>query len=293
MMIDVADAALGTSGLDALMARGRGEGVRIGLVDGPIAVAHPALAGARIQSLEGVACRSGSFACTHGTFIAAMLVGERGRGVVGAAPAATLVHRPIFEGDAVQPARVPLVPASLLADAIRDVTAAGADILNLSVGAAFVSEKDQQAVTEACDAAARSGMLIIAASGNQGRIGPSPLFMHQAVIPVVAALPDGRPDPASNLGPTIARRGLLAPGWATSAIPPDRIGTMRGSSVAAAYVSAAAALLFGLIPDADPERIRAMLLGRGRTWRSIVPPALDLRSLGASPRLRGEAGSHR
>jgi subtilisin family serine protease len=279
MMGDVVDAALGTSGLDALMARGRGEGVRIGLVDGPIAAAHPALAGARIQSLEGVACRSGSYACTHGTFIAAMLVGDRARGVVGAAPAATLVHRPIFAGDAVQPARVPLVPASLLADAIRDVTAAGANILNLSVGAAFVSDKDQQAVAEACDAAARSGMLIIAASGNQGRIGPSSLFMHETVIPVVAALPDGRPDPASNLGPTIARRGLLAPGWATSAIPPHRTGIMRGSSVAAAYVSAAAALLFGLIPDADPERIRALLLGRGRTPRSIVPPALDLRTL--------------
>lgn len=174
---------------------------------------------------------------------------------------------------------MPLVPASLLAAAIRDVTAAGADVLNLSVGAAFVSEQDQQAVAEACDAAARSGMLIIAASGNQGRIGSSPLFMHAAVIPVVAALPDGRPDPASNLGPTIARRGLLAPGWATSAIPPDRTGIMRGSSVAAAYVSAVAALLFGLNPGAGPERIRAMLLGRGPTWRSIVPPALDLRTL--------------
>jgi hypothetical protein len=54
---------------------------------------------------------------------------------------------------------------------------------------------------------------------------------------------------------------------------------MRGSSVAAAYVSAAAALLFGLVPDADPERIRAMLLGRTQAWRSIVPPALDLRTL--------------
>lgn len=272
------DAALGTSGLDALMARGRGEGVRIGLIDGPIAAAHPALAGAHIQSLQGVACKTGSYACTHGTFIAAMLVGDRAHGVVGAAPAATLVHRPIFAGDAVRPARVPLVPAALLADAIRDVAAAGADILNLSVGAAFVSEKDQQAVAQACEDARRGGMLIIAASGNQGRIGPSPLFMHEAVIPVVAALPDGRPDPASNLGPTIARRGLLAPGWATSAIPPDRTGTMRGSSVACAYVSAAAALLFGLIPDASPERIRAMLLGRGRTSRSIVPSALDLRN---------------
>jgi subtilisin family serine protease len=192
-MNDVVDAALGTSGLDALMARGRGEGVRIGLIDGPIAAAHPALAGARIQSLQGVGCLAGSYACTHGTFIAAMLVGDRARGVVGAAPAATLVHRPIFAGDAVQPARVPLVPASLLADAIRDVAAAGADVLNLSVGAAFVSEKDRQAVAEACDAAARGGMLIIAASGNQGRIGPSPLFMHEAVIPVVAALPTAGP----------------------------------------------------------------------------------------------------
>jgi subtilisin family serine protease len=263
-------------GLDALMARSRGEGVRIGLIDGPIAVAHPALAHARIEALAGVPCIAGSHACTHGTFIAAMLVGDPARGVLGACPAATLVHRPIFAGDPVQPARVPLVPAALLAQAIRDVAAAGADVLNLSVGAALVSAAEQQAVAEACDVAAQRGMLIVVASGNQSRMGPSPLFTHEAVIPVVAALADGRPDPTSNLGPTIARRGLLAPGAAQSAVPPDRIGILRGSSVAAAYVSAAAALLCAIFPGAGVERIRSLLLDRDPRWRSIVPPPLDV-----------------
>jgi subtilisin family serine protease len=274
------DAARRLNGLDALMALSRGEGVRIGLVDGPIAAAHPALAASHIEALQGVPCIAGSYACTHGTFIAAMLVGDRAA-VAGACPAATLVHRPIFAGDPIQPARVPLVPASQLAAAILDVAATGVHVLNLSVGAAFVSAADREAVADACDVAARSGMLIVAASGNQGRIGPSPLFMHAAVIPVVGALPDGRPDPASNLGPTIAQRGLLAPGWARSAIPPDGVGVMRGSSVAAAHVSGAAALLCALVPGAGSARIRDMLLKRERTWRSIVPPALDLRESAA------------
>src|SRR6516162_5601797 len=59
---------------------GRAE-VKVAVIDGPVAVAHPDLSGARIHEVPGrlgAACaRVGSAACTHGTFVAGILSANR------------------------------------------------------------------------------------------------------------------------------------------------------------------------------------------------------------------------
>ena len=83
-----------------LMARttGRRE-VTIGLIDGPIATAHPDLEGQNIRELgvDGASCsRVSSAACRHGTFVAGMLVAKRGSRAPAICPGCSLVVRSIF-----------------------------------------------------------------------------------------------------------------------------------------------------------------------------------------------------
>ena len=53
---------------------------------------------------------------------------------------------------------------------------------------------------------------MVAAAGNQGTVGSSVITRHPWVIPVIACDLQGRPTTESNLGSSIGRRGLAAPG---------------------------------------------------------------------------------
>lgn len=96
--------------------------------------------------------------------------------------------------------------------AIIDCVQAGARVINLSVGLAHLSSKGERELDEALDHATRRGVIAVAAAGNQGTIGSSALTRHPWVIPVVACDSNGNPVRESNLGNSIGRRGLRAPG---------------------------------------------------------------------------------
>lgn len=265
--------ALQQIGLDALLPFEGTAAMRIGLIDGPVEASHPALAGARIEVTgSGGASRcavADAYACQHGTFIAGILTGIR--------PRATLLTRAVFS-EHVATGSIPVAAADVVADAIFDAIAAGARVINLSVGVVQPTARQRETLAAACEHARRRDVLVIAAAGNQGRVGPLPLVEHAWVIPVASSFPDGRADLQSNLGPGIGRRGLRAPSQTESAIPPDRIVTMRGTSVAAAFVSATAALLLELEPRRSGADVRAALLANPGRGRSIVPPMLDARA---------------
>jgi subtilisin family serine protease len=272
--------ALRMVGLDRLLPQDGSGTMRIGLIDGPVESGHPALAGARIETREGGGVShcavADAYACQHGTFIAGVLVGQPRGGVHGLRPNATLVSRPVFS-DHVARGGVPEARADAVADAIVDAVDAGARVINLSVGVVVPASAQRSALADACDHAFRRGVLVIAAAGNQGRIGPLPLVEHPWVIPVAAALPgSGRLDPASNIGPSIARRGVRAPSQTKSAVPPDKIVTMRGTSVAAAFVTATAALLLELAPHRSAADVRNAILVNAARNRTITPPLLDV-----------------
>src|SRR5689334_9604310 len=87
--------------LDFLMERTKGRTeIAIVLLDGPVALDHPDLAGQNIRTvageLEGICTLASSRACIHGTFIAGILCGKRGSAAPAICPNCTLLVKPIF-----------------------------------------------------------------------------------------------------------------------------------------------------------------------------------------------------
>jgi subtilisin family serine protease len=270
--------ALETVRLTNLMAATEGSAaVAIGLIDGPVMIAHPGLHARGIQALNGAAgCGyANSAACQHGTFVAGILHARRGEAAPGLSPGCRLLTRAVFgeqnrEG-------FPSCEPEELAAAITECVQAGARLVNLSLGVAYSTPAGQRALVEALDYAARSGVLVIAATGNQSSVGGSPLASHPAVLPVTACGSDGRIASLSNLGPSIGRRGLSAPGEDVQSLAAGG-GTRRfsGTSAAAPFVTGTAALLWSTMPSAPVALIRQALTYAGRGARkSITPPLLD------------------
>src|SRR5205809_63970 len=74
--------------------------ITIGLIDGPVFLAHPDLANQNIQEVpgkfRGICARAESAACLHGTFVAGMLCARPGSAAPAICPECTLLVRPIF-----------------------------------------------------------------------------------------------------------------------------------------------------------------------------------------------------
>jgi subtilisin family serine protease len=267
-----------------LMKRSRGAPeVMIGLIDGPVAMTHRDLAEAHIREvpgqLAGTCARATSAACQHGTFVAGILVALRGSGAPAICPDCTLLLRPIFgeattsSSDATMPSATP----EALAVAIVESLNAGARILNLSIALAQPSLSGQRELESALDEAARRAVIVVAAAGNQGTLGSSAITRHPWVIPVAACDRSGRPQSASNLGRSIGRRGLSAPGEdVTSLAAGGGLMTLGGTSAAAPFVSGTLALLWSVAPAATPAEVVRAVAGAGAPWRrTVVPPLLD------------------
>ncbi|MBO2465439.1 S8 family peptidase [Actinomadura violacea] len=263
--------SLRLTGLDALMADGEGDpAVTVAVIDGPADGGHPALPS------TASSCRSPtSPACLHGTFVLGMLAAPRGGGAPAICPGCTFVSRPVL----CEPGPGHLCPETTpaaLAEAVEDCVAAGARVINISLGLATPILQRSPAFDAAIDHARDRGVVVITAAGNHGRIGPAPLMAHPWLVPVAACDTHGRPRSPSNLGIGIGRRGLLAPGLdIVSTAPRGEHARMSGTSVAAPFVTGTAALLWSLRPALPAVRIRAALLRPDAARRSIVPPRLD------------------
>jgi subtilisin family serine protease len=248
--------------------------IKIGLIDGPIALDKDDLANARIHEISGktVACtRPMSPACSHGTFVAGMLSGKRGVRTPAICPNCTLLARPIFSEETILPSASP----DELASAILDCIKAGARIINMSIVLAHQSRR-QKSLEDALNYAIEREVIIVAATGNDGTLGSSIITKNPWVIPVAACNTQGRPMERSNLGSSLGKRGLMAPG--------DKIRSLKanggyviksGTSFAAPYVSGTIGLLWSLFPDACAVSLRSAVLQSHQPRRSIIPPLLD------------------
>jgi subtilisin family serine protease len=163
-----------------------------------------------------------------------------------------------------------------LAAAIVESVKAGARIINVSAALRHSSASGRQVLGQALDFAQERGAITVAAAGNQGTVGGSALTSHPAVIPVIGIGLRGTPTPESNLGSTIGKRGLAAPGENIPSLGTDgEPKTFCGTSAAAPFVTGAIALLWSEFPSASAAQIRLALMQPGRRSRSIVPPLLD------------------
>lgn len=140
------------------------------------------------------------------------------------------------------------------------------------------SPNKEQKLEEALSYAARPGAIVVAAAGNQGTIGSSAITRHVWVIPVAACDLRGQPIGLSNLGASIGRRGLRAPGEAVTSLgTPGEPITSGGTSAAAPFVTGTVALLWSVFPAATATEIRRALTQTAgpALRRTIVPPLLN------------------
>jgi len=268
--------------LTALMMRTKGiPEISIGLIDGPVATGHADLEHKHVRQIRsdgGAACNlADSTACLHGTFVAGILSGKPNSAAPAICPNCTLLIRPIFAETTPGRGHMPGTTPSVLAAAIVECIDAGARIINLSLGLAEPSTRADQSLEEALNQTLRHGVIVVAAAGNQGTLGSSAITRHPWVIPVVAVDLSGRPMSESNLGSSIGRRGLSAPGdRITSLSSEGQSLTLGGTSAAAPFVTGAIALLWSEFPAATAARIRLAITQAAQRHRSsVVPPLLD------------------
>ena len=262
------------------LSAGRAE-TTVGLIDGPVVTSHPDLAGAKIREIQGArggtCARADSAACVHGTFVAGILCAKRGSAAPAICPDCTLLVRPIFAETTPANGPMPSATPEELAAAIVDCVDSGAHVINLSASLVQPSSKGERSLGEALNHAARRGVIVVAAAGNQGTVGSSAITRHPWVIPVTAYDLRGRPVGFSNLGNSIGRRGLGAPGAGVTSLGADGgHHTSGGTSTAAPFVTGVVALLRSEFPRATAAEVKSAVTRPGAVRRAgVVPPLLD------------------
>jgi len=108
-----------------------------------------------------------------------------------------------------------------LASAIVETINGGARILNLNASLVQPSAKGEGELESSLNYAARHAVIVVAAAGNQAVVGNSVITRHPWVIPVAACDRQTGPLDKTNLGSSISRRGLLAPGESVTSLGPD------------------------------------------------------------------------
>jgi len=171
---------------------------------------------------------------------------------------------------------MPSATPEQLAEAIIDCTGAGARVLNLSAALAQPSLKAERPLEHALAYAASRDVICVAAAGNQGTLGTSVITRHPSVIPVTACDLQGRPLHESNLGRSIALRGLMAPGVPITSLGMNgKLQTLGGTSAAAPFVTGAIALLWSEYPNANAVEVRMAITQYKGRRNTLVPPVLN------------------
>ena len=124
----------------------------------------------------------------------------------------------------------------------------GAQVINLSLGGAAPSVTLQDAVLYAYN----KGILLVAASGNNG--GAQVLYpaRYPEVMAVGATNFSNQPSSISNYGPEV---DVAAPGENIYSLWPGGYFTQSGTSMSAPFVSGLAAILFSFTSNTGVVRI--------------------------------------
>ncbi len=185
----------------------------------------------------------------HGTHVAGIIsaVANNGTGVAGVAPESRILPIRVLGPDGRGRSGDVVAGVRMAADM-------GARVINLSLG----GDQESAPLSEAITYATSKGSLVIAAAGNDGPTAapkwPAAFDQTIAVSFVDQSLAPGA---KSQVGSYI---DIAAPGVGIISTALGNYGLSTGSSMAAAYVSGAAALLFSAQPTLTAGQARDILL---------------------------------
>ena len=223
----------------------QGEGITVAVVDSGVQADHPDLAGQVLPGTSSILSRTDDCrrdANGHGTGMAALIAGRNddSDGIAGLAPKAKIL--PICALGSADPVSI--------TKAIRYAVDHGAKVINISLGNPEPRTRDfvETAYEEAVRYAYAKNAVIVASAGNNGHTTNAPEYpgAFPGIVTAAAVDENGQAAPFSQHGPQVV---LAAPGVRIR--QPDYQGEKRireGTSDAAAYTSATAALVFAKYP---------------------------------------------
>ncbi|HLC47488.1 MAG TPA: S8 family serine peptidase, partial [Candidatus Norongarragalinales archaeon] len=230
---------------------GTGAGVKVCIVDTGVDDSHPAISAlvAEYDFVNGDADAMDDNG--HGTHVSG-IVASTDSAYKGVAPGASLMAAKVLDS----------AGSGWTSDVISGIewcVSNGADIISMSLGAgAYTGTCDSLAISQASNNAADQGVVVLAATGNNGYINAVSAPSCASKVIAVGAVDknDGR-TPYSNEGPQL---DLVAPG---SNIVSTYLGggfvSLTGTSMATPHASGAAALLLGRNPALTPAEVKNTL----------------------------------
>ncbi|WP_428078185.1 S8 family serine peptidase [Candidatus Avelusimicrobium alvi] len=213
-----------------------GKGVKVAVADSGI-TSHPEFNGKHIMGQDFTMSGGLSDLKNHGTGVAG-IIGARGVRFIGIAPEASIVVYKIDDGSRLIGPQAAAAAVNALLKYNEEHPDDKIAVLNLSYG---VSGGGFAALTNAINRAHDSGVTIVSPAGNYGFPGVFYPGTLSTVIAVGALASDGASVyPQSSYGPEVE---FIAPGDRVYTAASDGGYTlMSGTSAAAGFVSAAAAL---------------------------------------------------
>ncbi|MDQ6420248.1 S8 family peptidase [Paenibacillus sp. LHD-117] len=242
-----------------------GHRVKVGVIDTGVDFNHPDL---RHSLLRGINLLNRSKMPYddngHGTHIAGTIAASNGmHGMIGVAPRALIAPVKAFDHNG----------SAFVSDIILGIewcVRNGMDVINMSFG----MKTRSKALLGAVNNAYNSGVIIVASSGNDGKLRSVDYpARYPQTISVGATNRMRRVAPFSNRGTYI---DIYAPGEKiTSAWLRGNYNEMSGTSMATSHVSGAIALLLSLYPHLSPGEIKQIMrrsmqpLRSGKTRRTV------------------------
>lgn len=214
----------------------QGDGVVVAVIDTGVDASHPDLEGKVLQGWDSMdpAGRGTSDPNGHGTHVAGIIAAStnNGVGIAGMAPKVSILPVRVLD-------RTGNGDDGELALGIIWAADNGADVLNISIGGAVPSTLLEGAL----DYALAKEIVVVVAAGNDAMVGNVPSYpgAYRQVLTVGATDSMDKRSAFSNTGDYL---DVVAPGsWIRSTWPGGGYQWSSGTSMAAPFVSASAALL--------------------------------------------------
>ncbi len=244
-----------------------GSGVIVAVIDTGVRATHEDLAGRVIPGNDFVdPGGDGTLADHyHGSHVAGIIAANanNGLGVAGGAPGVQILPVRVLNS----------VGTGSTADVAAGIIWAvdnGADVLNLSLGSTF----DSSTLRAAVDYAEANDVVVIAAAGNSGHLD-NPITFPAAIDEVIAVGSTASNDTRSYFSNHGSWVDIAGPGsgiYSLHGNGDQLYASSSGTSMAAPYVAAAAALVRAAVPELTASQVRDVL---GVTAIDLGPAGRD------------------
>lgn len=242
--------------MDELQSLGdMGRDIKIGVVDGLCDKSHPL-----IKNVEVIGSKNGQIKTGHGTAVCGIISGVG----LGLAPESQILNYPVFEEN--EQGDIKGCSERVLASAILETAKNGVDVINVSGASISVSGVPEKKLEQAIEYCKENNILIVAATGNEGRLTETLPASIDYVLAVGACNSSGIPAKFNNYGKKLSKKTLLASGTDIPVVwPNESLSKISGSSFAAPVVTSVIALTINALKkhtsyrEVTPELIKSIL----------------------------------